>query len=64
MEQILARLLAEMNVMHGRTEARIGAEIKTILEKMDSDQEKAEACYKEMEENMSDGQGEVKAQMV
>jgi hypothetical protein len=45
MEQILARSLAEMNATRERMEAKVGAEIKTIREKMDSDQQKAEACH-------------------
>jgi hypothetical protein len=30
MEQILARLLTQMNAMQERTEAKVGLEIKTI----------------------------------
>jgi hypothetical protein len=47
MEQILARLLAEMNAIREKTnsnkekmEAIIGAEIKTIHKKTDANQEK------------------------
>jgi Skp family chaperone for outer membrane proteins len=54
MEQILSRLLAEMNDMREkvdsnkeRMEAKIGAEIKAFREKMDSNQELSEASHRE-----------------
>jgi hypothetical protein len=51
MEQIMESLLAKTEAIE-RMEAKIGAEIKTILEKMDSNQEK-----------MDDGQEETKSQV-
>jgi hypothetical protein len=52
MEQILARLMAEMNAMEERMEAQIGAEIRANQErmeaKMDASQGKIGAWLEEM----------------
>jgi hypothetical protein len=56
MEQIWARLLAKMNAMEERIEAKIGAEIKTNQEEMKTNQERMEA-------KRDDDQEEIKSQV-
>jgi hypothetical protein len=57
-EQIVARLLAEMNVIQRRTETK-----KIIREKIDSNQEIMEAKIKTIQEKMDDGQEVMKVQV-
>jgi hypothetical protein len=54
MDQIVACLLAKINVMQKRMEANLEW-METIRKKMDSNREKVEACYREMEEKMDGG---------
>jgi hypothetical protein len=63
MEQILARLLAEMNAMRERMKAKIGAEIKTIRKKMDSNQEKSETFNRKVEAKINAYQERMEAKM-